>query len=79
MEIDETCDYFHIVFRPGQSPAFADIHPAELIDNFVELPKILGVRVDLVGDRLNSFSDFRQWQWFIDELLRRGQPLIKDE
>lgn len=79
VEIDEACDYFQIVFRPGQAPCLADVHPADLADSYVELPKILGESVDSLGERLISLPDFASRQQLVEELMRRERPLVRDE
>ncbi|MBI1919605.1 MAG: helix-turn-helix transcriptional regulator [Geobacter sp.] len=78
VEIDEEADYFCISFRPGQAMRIVDAHPAELIDTFVEIPKLCGERVDSLADRLHSLSPASR-QAVMEGLVRGAAPLVRDE
>jgi AraC-like DNA-binding protein len=78
VEIDGASDYFCISFRAGQALRLADVHPAELIDTFVELPKLGGERVDSLADRLHSLMPASR-QVVMEGLVRGTAPLVRDE
>ena len=79
IEIDESSDYFGIRFHPGHVPRLADIRPADLIDNHVDLPGIDGVSIDSLADRMLSSQDPALQQRVMEDLVRGTPPLIRDE
>jgi len=79
VEIDEAASYFCIRFRPGQFPRLADVLLSDLIDRCVELPKLGGVSVDSLADRLNSLPDPAARQLVMEELVRGNLPLVRDK
>lgn len=78
VEIDEGSDYFCIRFRPGQAPCLADVHPAELINSYVDLSQIRGTSIDSLAERLHSLPDPVSRQLVMEELLRGSLPLVRD-
>ena len=79
IEIDEGYDYFCARFRPGQALLLDDVHPATLVDSYVELPRILGTGVGSLGDRLYSSPTHLSRQRLVESLLRHARPLVRDE
>ena len=79
VELHDASDYFCIRFRPGQALDLADVHPAELIDTYVDIDKIRGERIDSLADRLHSLPDPASRQLVIEDLLRKSRPLVRDE
>jgi len=67
-------EYFCVRFRPGLMPRIADLKPAELIDNMIDLPKILGIHVDSLGERLHLSPDLDAKQALIEDLFRKVGP-----
>jgi AraC-like DNA-binding protein len=51
------CDYFCVWFRPGIMPRVADVAPGDLVDCWADLPKVLGVGIDELGERLSLARD----------------------
>lgn len=79
VEIDGESDYFCIRFRPGQALQLADVHPAEIIDSYAELPNIKGISIGSLADRLNSLTDPAARQLVMEDLVRGSLPLVRNE
>lgn len=79
IEIDNESDYFCIRFRPAQVPRLADVSPSELIDGFIDIPKIQGISVDSLADRLHSLPDAASRQRVMEDLVRGSLPLVRNE
>jgi len=79
IEIDESCNYFGIRFYPGQASLLTDIHHSELVNNYNELPRILGVNVNLLGEQMFSLPTLELRQRFMEELLRKARPMVRDK
>ena len=77
VELDAASDYFCMSFRAGQALRLADVHPAELTDNFVEIEKLGGERVDSLADRLHSLGPASR-QVVMEGLVRGAAPLVRD-
>ena len=78
-EIDEASDYLCLRFHPGQAPQLADINHAELIDSYVELPEIRGVKIDSLAERFHLLPDLASRQLVLEDIVRGSQPLVRDE
>ena len=79
IEIDHASDYFCIRFRPGQAPLLADVSPSELIDGFVDIPKIRDISVDSLADRLHSLPDLASRQRVMEDLVRGSLPMVRND
>jgi AraC-like DNA-binding protein len=79
LEIDETCSYFFIRFLPGQAPQLADVHPSELVNNCVELPKIFGVSSGSLGERLIFSPSHTSRQRIMEGLFRKTRPFVQED
>ena len=51
------CDYFCVWFRPGIMPRVADVEAGDLVDGWADLPKVLGIGIDELGERLSHGRD----------------------
>lgn len=78
-EVDCASYYLCLRFHPGQAPRLADVHPTELIDNYVELDKIQGESINSLADRLHSLPDLASRQRLMEDLVRGSLPLVRDE
>jgi AraC-like DNA-binding protein len=67
-------EYFSVRFRPGLRPRIADLKPAELVDNMVELPGLLGLEADLLGERLGASQSLAAKQLVMEEVFRKAGP-----
>lgn len=65
-------EYFGVTFRPGRVPRLADLHPTELIDTTVELPKLLGMNTDLLGECLLSADGIDAKQAFMERVFQKA-------
>ncbi len=79
VELDQGAEYFGVRFRTGQATLLADVHPSELANGYVEVPKIRGVAIDGLAERLSQLPDMKSRQLVMEELVRGGRPLVKDE
>lgn len=79
IEIDNASDYFCIRFRPAQVPRLVDVSPSELINGFVDIPKIRGMSIDSLADRLHSLPDAASRQRVMEDLVRGSLPLVRNE
>jgi len=79
IELDAAAFYLGIRFRTGQAPRLADIHPAEAIDGFIELPGLFGERADSLADRLLSAPDHPARIALLEQLLHKGAPAVRSE
>lgn len=64
-------EYFCIRFRPGWIPRLADVHPSELVDNAIYLPKMLGIDTDLLSENMYRLSGIDSRQRFIEEIFHK--------
>ncbi len=62
-------EFLFVRFRPGKMPPLADIKPAELVDNLVEVPRIFGRDVNSIGEQLHVLRDIDARQQFIEDLF----------
>jgi len=79
LEIDETCCSFCMQFLPGQAPQLADIHPSDLVNGYVELPKILGAGLSSLGERLISAPSHSGRQRIMEGLFHKTQPFVQED
>ncbi len=77
IEVDETADYFYMRFHPANVPLLGDIHPAELIDAHVDLPRLQGFSIDSLADYLLSLPDPASRHRVMEGLMRQAPPLIR--
>ena len=79
LNVDQSCDYFCVRFRPGQAPKLVDVHPIDVLNSGLELTSIWGISVSSLGDRLQSYPNHASRQLFVEGLVRSSEPLVEDE
>ncbi len=79
LEIDETCSSFCIQFLPGQAPQLADIHPLDMVNSCVELPKIMGFGLSSLGERLISSPTHSSRQRILEGLFQETRPFVQED
>ena len=70
-------EYLGVRFRVGQTPALADVLPAELPDAHVELGGLGGLGLDDLAERLLAAPDLAGRLRLLQGLLRRAPPLTR--
>ncbi|MFX0202151.1 MAG: helix-turn-helix domain-containing protein [Candidatus Hodarchaeota archaeon] len=73
LPIRNSHEYFCIRFRPGRIPRIADVQPPELVDNAIQLPKMLGIDTDVLCEHLHALTDIDSRQRFIEEVFRKAR------
>lgn len=69
------CAYAVIQFHPGAMPRLVDAHPAELVDQSVELREVGGVTVEELGEQLSRAGSMAQrWERLGAALARAKWP-----
>lgn len=64
--------YFGIRFCPGKMPKVADIQPAELVDNMIELPAMSGMNRDFLGESLREADGIHAKRAFVESILQQA-------
>lgn len=65
-------EYFCVRFRPGRMPRLDDVAPANLVNSWAVLPKVLSVTVDELGERLYAARGIEEKQRTIEDLFRKA-------
>lgn len=79
VEIDAASEYVGIRFRAGQTPYFADITPAELVNNHAELTHLQGVPIESLAERMLALPNVSERQRVIADMVRGLRPLVRDD
>ncbi|MFZ5451424.1 MAG: helix-turn-helix domain-containing protein [Thermodesulfobacteriota bacterium] len=74
IQLSNSHEYFCVRFRPGLMPRIADIKPAELIDNMIDLPGLLGIETDCLGERLCASPGLEAKKLLMEEIFRKMGP-----
>lgn len=68
----DRCEYFCVLFRPGIMPRVGDVAAAELVNTWAELPKVLGVSIDELGERLSNARDVDAKKSLMENFFRKA-------
>ncbi|MDR3640558.1 MAG: helix-turn-helix transcriptional regulator [Humidesulfovibrio sp.] len=79
VEFDESSDYLGIVFPCAEPPSLADVCPSELVDTFVDIPRLFGEDIGSLSERLLALPDFVTRSRFLEAQLRGTGSLLRDK